>query len=64
MSLAVDNIAAKLFLRMLACIRGFQVDVYGVTLSGFQLGRVCERCDDSLQVENEVDGLAATIDRR
>lgn len=59
-----NNTAKLFFLENISIkLTPFQVNQW-VTLSGLQLGRLCKRRDNSLQVENEINGLAATIDGR
>jgi hypothetical protein len=61
-SSTVGNNTAKLFFENVSMEpTRTQVNQW-VTLSGLQFGRLSKRRDDSLQVENEVDGLATAID--
>ena len=61
-SSTVDNSFSKLFFRVSAP-RSHHYELTGVTLSGLQFGRLGKRRDNSLEVENEVDGFAAAIDK-
>ena len=64
--LAKDEISGRQYKRHAGrhiSAKSTQLEVKQITLSGLQLCRLGKRCDNPLEVKDEVDCLAATFDR-